>query len=303
MGHMVIPGFSVIRISATLVLLSVIFCLLLIPLPAGAAQKGNVAFSATVITAPLSANFSSNVTGGAAPLAVRFSDTSGGSPSSWLWKFGDGGTSREQNPVYVYRIPGTYTLTLTVTNSGRSNTISKAGMMTVTAPVKKPIADFSANPRTGNAPLSVQFTDISRNNPTTWTWNFGDGVISDVRNPMHKYDKSGRYIVQLQVSNSGGTDTAIRRDYIIAYSGPLNADFIGIPVSGRSPLTVQFTDFSTGEPGFWLWWFGDGLLDLSFRQNPVYTYSNPGKYPVRLVIFRGSEMDTVTRTGYITVTR
>jgi len=300
---MVIPGFSVISISATLVVLSGIFCLLLIPLPAGAALEGNVVFSATVIAAPPGANFSSNVTGGAAPLAVQFSDTSKGSPSSWLWKFGDGGTSREQNPVYVYRIPGMYTITLTVTNSGGSDTISKAGMMTVTAPVKKPIADFSANPRTGYTPLSVQFTDISRNNPTTWTWNFGDGVTSDIRNPMHKYDKSGRYIVQLQVSNSGGTDTAIRRDYIIVYPGPLHADFIGKPVSGRSPLTVQFTDLSTGEPGFWLWWLGDGFLGLSLQQNPSHTYRNPGKYPVRLVIFRGSKMDTVTKTGYITVTR
>lgn len=302
MGHIVIPGFSVISLSATLVVFSAIFCLLLIPLPAGAAQKGNVAFSATVIAAPLSANFSSNVTGGAAPLAVRFSDTSGGWPSSWLWKFGDGGTSREQNPVYIYRIPGTYTVTLTVTNSGGSTTRSKAGMITVTVPVKKPIADFSANPRTGNAPLSVQFKDLSRNNPTSWTWNFGDGVTSDVRNPLHKYDRSGRYTVQLRVANSMGTDTATRRDYIIVYPGPLHADFIGKPVSGRSPLTVQFTDLSTGEPGFWLWGFGDGLLDLSFRQNPVHTYHNPGRYPVRLVIFRGSKMDAATKTGYITIT-
>lgn len=71
-----------------------------------------------------------------------------------------------------------------------------------------PIAAFTLVPLLGQAPLNVQFTDHSLNNPTTWLWDFGDGTTSTEQNPMHTYARQGKYIVSLTVTNNSGTSTA-----------------------------------------------------------------------------------------------
>jgi PKD repeat protein len=75
---------------------------------------------------------------GVSPLSVPFSDQSTGSPTSWLWSFGDGATSTQQNPLHVYAAAGTYNVTLTVTNAQGSNALSKAAYVTVSAPPPPP---------------------------------------------------------------------------------------------------------------------------------------------------------------------
>jgi subtilisin family serine protease len=84
-------------------------------------------------TAPV-ANFSGTPTSGTAPLAVSFTDLSTGSPTSWAWTFGDGGTSAAQNPSHTYNTAGTYTVTLTATNAAGSDGETKVGYITVTEP-------------------------------------------------------------------------------------------------------------------------------------------------------------------------
>jgi len=81
-------------------------------------------------------------------------------------------------------------------------------------------------------------------------------------------------------------------------SGP-TAAFVGSPTSGTAPLTVQFTDQSTGSPASWSWTFGDG--GTSSAQNPSHTYTTPGSYSVSLTVSNGDGSDTATRNGYITV--
>ena len=92
------------------------------------------------------AAFTANVTSGAAPLVVLFTDTStGGVPTSWLWDFGDGIDSKHAtNATHTFTKPGTYNVTLTVTNAAGNNSVTKPGYITVTSvtPVVKPVADF-----------------------------------------------------------------------------------------------------------------------------------------------------------------
>jgi PKD repeat protein len=77
------------------------------------------------------ASFSAAPTSGTAPLAVRFTDTSSGSPTTWAWDFGDGANSTAQNPTHTYTAPGSYTVTLTVSNSAGSDTTTRPGLISV----------------------------------------------------------------------------------------------------------------------------------------------------------------------------
>ncbi len=96
-----------------------------IPMASNIAQGGY-----NVIGVP-SATFTANATSGSAPLNVKFTDTSTNSPTSWSWDFGDGSTSTEQNPTHVYSKPGIYTVSLTATNAGGSNTVTQIAYVTV----------------------------------------------------------------------------------------------------------------------------------------------------------------------------
>jgi len=82
-----------------------------------------------------------------------------------------------------------------------------------------PVAGFSAQPRSGSAPLTVNFLDESEGEVTSWLWNFGDGTTSTKQNPTHVYRNAGRYNVSLKVSGPSGTDTLTRPGYIYVTGG------------------------------------------------------------------------------------
>ncbi len=159
------------------------------------------------------AAFSGTPVSGYAPLAVSFTNASTGSPTSWSWTFGDGGTSTLQNPSHTYTDAGTYNVALTATNAAGSNTVTQTSYITVGTLVA-PVADFSATPVTGSAPLAVTFTDLSTNAPSSWAWTFGDGGTAVTRNPSHAYATAGTYSVALTVTNAAGTNTLTRTGYV-----------------------------------------------------------------------------------------
>jgi PKD repeat protein len=162
------------------------------------------------------ANFIASPLSGTAPLSVYFTetsdDTSDGSLAKWNWTFGDGAYSVEQNPSHTYTAAGTYDVSLTVMNSGGSDTEMKVGYISVTN--SGPIANFTATPTNGYPPLTVAFTDISTGSPTTWNWTFGDGAYSAEQNPSHTYTAAGTYDVSLTATNAGGSDTKTKAGFV-----------------------------------------------------------------------------------------
>lgn len=254
----------------------------------------------SAVTLP-AASFMSNVTEGSAPLGVLFLDSSENSPTSWLWSFGDGGTSALQNPVHTYTGAGTYTVTLTASNSAGSNTDTETGYITVNKAGTLPVALFVANTTRGSLPLTVQFVDSSTNSPTSWLWSFGDGSTSTVQNPAHTYKTAGTYAVTLTVTNTKGANTLSQSGYIVVTEEPETpvASFAASETSGDAPLTVQFVDSSTNSPTSWLWSFGDG--STSALQNPSHTYTSAGTYTVTLTASNSAGSDTATESDYITV--
>ena len=126
------------------------------------------------------ASFTANRTSGIAPLAIQFNDTSTNTPTSWNWSFGDTTwfnttVAAERNATHIYTIPNSYTARLTVANAGGSSTTEPGISITVNpAGIPAPVANFTAAPLFGTAPLPISFTDLSSNSPTGWAWFFGD---------------------------------------------------------------------------------------------------------------------------------
>jgi PKD repeat protein len=81
-------------------------------------------------------------------------------------------------------------------------------------PVPVPQADFYATPTSGFAPLAVAFTDASSGRTDRWSWNFGDGMTSTERHPVHTYTIPGTYTVKLTVSGEGGSTTKTTTDFV-----------------------------------------------------------------------------------------
>ena len=168
---------------------------------------------------PPVANFSGTPTTGNAPLAVTFTDSSTNSPTAWSWNFGDSNTSNVQNPSHTYASAGTYTVALTAYNAYGNNTNTKTNYIVVNSSGNPPVANFSGTPTSGNAPLTVAFTDASTNTPTSWSWTFGDSTTSTVQNPSHTYSSAGSYTVALTAYNQYGNNTNTKTSYITVSSG------------------------------------------------------------------------------------
>ncbi len=407
-----------------------------------------------MVTCDITADFTVDLQTGCAPLTAVFTDLSTGTGiDGWLWDFGDGvGTSTDQNPAYTYTSPGTYTVTLTASSSGQGCSDDEVKVDYIEV-LPAPVADFVGSPTSGSASLTVDFTDLSSGSPTSWAWDFGDGLgTSSVQNPTYTYDTPGKYTVELTVTALCGTDVESKFEYITvtepgqaekayAYAenttygtktgdytdtwasdgvyeiltealstghpvkttsqlqhrweinvpsgsnptfyleayrtnntdgdnflfeystdgsvysslftvasateqvysaglpggtsgivyvrvtdtnrswgntsldavyvdemyievettpGPPIADFVGDPTTGYAPLTVNFTDMSTGSPTSWSWDFGDGV-GTSAEQHPSYTYSDPGTYTVTLTATNSYGSDIEQKVGYITV--
>jgi PKD repeat protein len=140
-------------------------------------------------------------------LQVAFTDTSTGNITSYAWDFQNDGTvdSNLQNPTYTYTTPGVYTVCLTVRGPGGGNSMVYMDCVNVNYPA--PVAEFTANPNNGTAPLNVTFTDASTGNITSYAWDFqNDGTVdSTEQNPTYTYNTPGTYTVLLTVEGPGGS--------------------------------------------------------------------------------------------------
>ena len=251
---------------------------------------------------PPVAGFSATPVSGTDPLTVAFNDTSTGTITAYAWDFQDDGTvdSTDQNPAYTYPA-GTYTVNLTVTGPGGTDSEEKIGFITVSP--RPIVADFSATPRSGAAPLIVRFTDLAAGTITSRQWDFqDDGRVDSIsRNPSFIYRDPGVYPVRYTVSGPDGSDEIVREGYITvtATARPPVARFSQDTRFGPAPLTVRFTDRSQGDPTGYLWTFGDGATSPEI--NPVHTYTSPGLYRVSLTVT--SDGGSSTSRGFVVVRR
>ena len=161
--------------------------------------------------------------------------------------------------------------------TGASDHLPIVADYTIPIGVAAPVASFTGSPTSGNAPLAVTFTDTSTGSITNWFWNFGDGNTTNLSTAgvLYTYGTAGVYTVTEIVSGSGGSSTNTKVGYITASTPPPVASFSGTPTSGTEPLTVNFTDASTGNITNWFWDFGNGnTTNFTASTNPSQTYTS-----------------------------
>jgi PKD repeat protein len=231
-------------------------------------------------------DFTANVTAGLAPLTVQFTDSSSGTITHRLWDFGDGTTSTATNPSHTYTSPGVYTVTLKTTNSFGYRTKTRTDYISAEA---VPAASIGVDTDINYSSHTFSFTDHSSGSPTSWLWDFGDGTTSSSRNPTHTFSSVRSYWVTLTVTNTHGSNTT-GKDITIVPAGYPVASFTYAMSSSSLPITVRFTDHSSGTPTSWLWDFGDGTT--ANEQNPEHTYYYPGEYVVKLTVANGTGVMT-----------
>jgi len=247
-------------------------------------DKQTITFTTNPVT-PV-ANFAGSPTSGMAPLTVNFTDQSTGDITEWLWNFGDTSpTNNEQNPTHNYDDPGIYTVSLTVTGPGGTDTETKTNYITVTEEPIPPVADFSGTPTTGTVPLEVSFTDTSTGEITGWSWDFDNNGTEDStnQNSTYTYYDAGTFSVTLEVTGPGGIDTETKTNYItvttpIQYNLTVNTVDSGSvtldPAGGTYNAGTEVKLTPVPDTG---WAFNGWSGDLSGYSNPETIVMNTDK--------------------------
>jgi len=266
-------------------------------------------------TAP-AAGFSGIPRQGLSPLTVQFTDASTGTPTAWSWTFGDGGTSSVQNPSHTYNTPGTYTVTLTATNSDGSNSIDKSGYISVLTQGIIPSYNY-ANIHVSND-AGVKY-DTNGSSMTYIPDTYGSAMVGGFNSLHITTDPTamlggygGFYTTRNQsgtfwLSYTGGQATQKEGILMLAVNGTVPDDFsVHIRSSGYTwPLSDDgitcYDDYlsNAGSPGDAT--YVDGAVDETFTKKDFY-YGPQIWRPTSQANYRiyyGQDMSDTTNTFQI----
>ncbi|RYE19052.1 MAG: PKD domain-containing protein, partial [Sphingobacteriales bacterium] len=225
---------------------------------------------------------------------VNFTDESTGTVNSWLWNFGDGGSSTSQHPVYNYSDTGFFNVQLIAGNYGCYDTIRLNNYIHV----KPPIAVFETAMNC-DTPFLRRFTDASIG-ADEWHWNFGDGNMSTMQNTVHTYNAAGTYTVTLTVRNASSRCEHTSTQTVVVANEAANFSASQTVLCRQQATTFTAVQNNSGGIAQYNWLFGDGS---SGTGNPVtHTYSSSGNYDVQLIITDVAGCsDTLRQSNYIRV--
>lgn len=224
------------------------------------------------------------------------SASSGASPLTYYWDFGNGNTvaGRDKSVVdAIYVTPGQPIVSLyTVDADGvKSNVATKT--LTILA---GPQIDFAVdNPSTcSGKPVQFLNTTKAGSSPITgYIWNIGNTISLKSKEPSYSFESSGIYDVTLVVTDANGCNVSLKKEKLISVQNKFEANVVADQTySCTSPLDVQFKDNTnysaiTGHTITYSWDFGDGTY--SKEQHPFKTYSSLGSFPVTLIVSDNTE--------------
>lgn len=240
------------------------------------------------------ANFTATPRDACANTAVAFNDLSTGVIDEWLWDFGDGGTSTQQNPSHEYGDTGYFHVQLIVWSNGCPDTIKFMNYIHI----KPPIARFVVASNCDD-PLKRTFTDQSIG-ADTWDWDFGDGNTSNIQSPVHVYAASGTYTASLTVTNFSTGCSYVSDQSIRVINEQINFTATDTTLCRNNQSTFTATGMHQPNISSFNWNFGDGGTGTGYSVQHTYTAS--GVYDVTLITtdLNGC-IDTLVKPHYIHV--
>ena len=269
---------------------------------------------------PPAAVATASPTNGPRRLKVRFDGSGSSDPTgdalTYAWDFGDGATSTEAAPTHEYTAVGTFTATLTVTNTSG---LTADTTVTISVADNAPVALIAA-PATGSTVYrgqEVAFSSAGSNDDldkdfggriTGYAWDFGDGTTSTEANPKKTYgalSPVGGHTVRLAVFDDAGQTATAEIEVIVANRLP-SVTIVASTTSGTVPLTVDLSSVVVDETTMavnpalsYAWNFGDGGTS-TVADPPARTYSTTGAKTVTLTV-TDDQGATATATTTITV--
>ena len=227
--------------------------------------------------------------GGEVPFAVQFhcNVTGGTAPNSFVWDFGDGFVNSSEDPVHVYRTPGSFSPSLVATDATGASA-SWSGEEVVSVLPAGLIVDCDVSPLVGYVPLTVRFNaSVQGADPSyEFRWDFGDGGQYQAAGGSHIYSAIGNHTVTFELIDPAGPST------VLIWSGgpvrvratPLTLNATASVTQGPAPLSVLFNCTASGNiaPYAYHWDFGD--WNSSEERETLHDYLVPGTYEVRLTV-------------------
>ena len=256
------------------------------------------------IKAQITSSFTVDNSEGCGNLTVTFTNTSTfPAGSTFLWDFGNGNTSNQENPNSInYVNVGTYTISLTVSNGGESDTYT----LDVVVHSFPEIVSINSTANSGCVPIDISFTGQATEGDgaiTNWEWHFGDGSIGSGQTSSHNYTIPGPRNITLNITDVFGCTTEQDFTDFINLGEPPDISFSGTPTSYCSvPKVVDFSNSTTSWNQNlqidYSWNFGDG--GTSTQENPSHTYNTYGNFDVVLTATDESGCsNSLTKTEYI----
>jgi gliding motility-associated-like protein len=225
---------------------------------------------------------------------IQFKDKSTSNSNSrsitnWLWDFGDGKTSPEQNPVHIYELPGTYNVVLTATTDTKCSETSAIYSIVINP---KPVSDFEVKGLCVGKPilLTEKSTIATPGTIVKWIWDFGDGSApSNEQNPVHQYTAIGSYQITLTTVSDKGCENL--KSKMVTVISPQKVDF-ELPAFCLADGIAKFRNISKNADGTtsgltpqWTYTDNNGNpLGSSVGLDGAFTPPAPGDYTITLIM-------------------
>lgn len=256
----------------------------------GQGATGSV--SQNVVVAPVNqapvAAFASTVSDMSASFDASASTDAEGPIASYAWDFGDGHTGAGVTAAHTYGAPGTYSVTLTVTDAAGATNAVAHDVIAALAPVNQaPTAAFTSTATGLDATFDGTASADAEGPIASYAWDFGDGHSGTGATTSHSYGSAGTYHVTLTVTDGAGATGSVTHDVVVA---PVNQAPTAAFTSSISGLTASFdasaSSDAEGPVASYAWDFGDGQSGTGATVS--HPYASAGTYQVTLTVTDGA---------------
>lgn len=240
------------------------------------------------------ANFSANPRDVCAKFDVNFTDLSSSNVTRWLWDFGDGTTSSDQNPSHHYEDTGLFTIRLIVWNGNCPDTLVIVDYVHISPPIARFTSTYNCDD-----PKTLIFTDLSIG-ADEWLWDFGDGTTSISQNVVHTFPDTGLFTIQLTVINHTTGCDDIRTQTVRIVDEVANFVATDTVICKYTSTTFNAIGNNPAYVTLYVWDFGDGQTGAG--PSVTHTYNSSGLFTVRLIVRDISGcLDTLIKVQHIRV--